>query len=142
MFQSPNVLTSPKYLVERRSTVIAINPELEHLAGLDNEELICQANFEAPNQPIAVVLANRLENSLERISELQHELHVYESDADDARGSFQALLEENQLFREVLIACDIDPDRVHSKRYRQAMEVFLPSDKDPCQLELNFGGDR
>jgi predicted nuclease with TOPRIM domain len=106
---------------------------LNEYRRLDNEELTSLIPHADDDPALMTALGNRVDTLAEENLELKHQVAYLEQRNEQ--------LEE--LYEEVLQALGVEnPESLFSKRYREALDICLPSDRDPRQMEFDFGGAR
>jgi chromosome segregation ATPase len=133
---------------------------LNEYRRLDNEELTSLIPHADDDPALMTALGNRvdtlaeenlelkhqvacLEQRNEQLEEVEQELNAYRNDADEARSVHAEMRRTIELYEEVLQALGVEnPESLFSKRYREALDICLPSDRDPRQMEFDFGGAR
>lgn len=108
------------------------------MAALGNRvETLAEENLELKHQVSCLKQRN------EQLEEVEQELRAYRNDADEARSIHAEMARTIELYEEVLQALGVEnPGSLFSKRYREALDICLPCDRDPRQMEFEFGGDR
>lgn len=119
-----------------------IQDPYEDSLSLSEDELVSDLLHEYPHDPHIAVVCKRLEQRIEQVGELQQELASLDNESDNFSRAHQEARKEIELFEAVLRSLDLDPKKLWSERYRNAMGIDLPVATDKRQLELNFGGAR
>lgn len=119
-----------------------IQDPYEDSLSLSEDELVSDLLREYPHDPHITVVCKRLEQRIEQVGELQQELASLDNEYDNFSRAHQGARKEIELFEAVLRSLDLDPKKLWSERYRNAMGIDLPVATDKRQLELDFGGAR
>lgn len=114
----------------------------EDSLSLSEDELISDLLREYPHDPHVAVVCKRLEQRIEQVGGLEQELALLDNEYDNFSRAYQEARKEIELFEAVLRSLDLDPKKLWSERYRDAMGIDLPVGTDKRQLELDFGGAR
>ena len=119
-----------------------IQDPYEDSLSLSEDELVSDLLREYPHDPHITVVCKRLEQRIEQVGELQQELASLDNEYDNFSRVHQEARKEIELFEAVLKSLDLDPKKLWSERYRNAMGIDLPVATDKRQLEMDFGGAR
>jgi predicted HAD superfamily Cof-like phosphohydrolase len=144
MYTQQAALTSPpvQFLEGIPMNVTLDHDDLVFYQDHDDDELISTATREYAQDPFVLALANRLEQALESNAELAQEKSAIENDFEDFASAHRQMEKELSLANAMLVEVGLDPTQIWSAKYRAAMNLSLPTDRDPRQLSLDFGGDR
>jgi predicted HAD superfamily Cof-like phosphohydrolase len=144
MYTQQAALTSPRvqFLEGIPMNVTLDQDDLVFYQDHDDDELISTATREYAQDPLVLALANRLEQALVSNAELAQEKSAIENDFEDFASAHREMEKELSLANAMLVEVGLDPTQIWSAKYRAAMNLSLPGDRDSRQLSLDFGGDR